>query len=61
MVDIIDESAKAAVVRVELVRQENRGSLHDLVGLLRISHFALQLFGPLLFRRRDTGTSISVN
>jgi hypothetical protein len=42
------------MARVELPREENRGRLQNLVGLLEISHFPLKVLDPLLLSTCDT-------
>jgi hypothetical protein len=46
---------------VELPREENRGRLQNLVGLLEISVLALELFDPLLLGRGDTRAVLGVD
>ena len=42
------------MARVELPREENRGRLQDLVGLLEISHFPLKILDALVLGSRGT-------
>jgi len=42
------------VARVELPREENRGRLQNLVGLLEISHFPLKILDALVLGNRGT-------
>src|SRR3954465_2744978 len=43
-----------SVARVELPREENRGRLQNLVGLLEISHFPLKILDALVLSSRGT-------
>jgi hypothetical protein len=41
--------------------EESRGRLQNLVGLLQIPHFPLELFDPLLLSRRGTRALVGID
>jgi len=49
------------VARVELPREENRGRLQNLVGLLEISDLPLKIPDPLLLDGRDARTRTGID